>query len=254
MINRIGLWAAAVSTGAFAFSAAALAADMPVKAPPPVVVAVYNWTGLYIGIQGGYAWGDTRHEQQVFAADTGDFRIKGGLVGGTVGYNYQVNSIVLGIEADYSWSGIKGDAGPFVVGTFGCGLAPRGCVTEVEHFGTVRGRLGVVANQFLIFASGGWAYGRVHAFLDGVSGQPPFGYNGSGYRSGWAAGGGVEYGFTPNLSAKLEYLRVDLGKLTYGQPGMVACNLGSCATATAEFNVIRAGLNWRFGGPVVARY
>jgi outer membrane immunogenic protein len=58
MINRIGLWAAAVSTGAFAFSAAALAADMPVKAPPPVVVAVYNWTGLYIGIQGGYAWGE----------------------------------------------------------------------------------------------------------------------------------------------------------------------------------------------------
>ena len=59
---------------------------------------------------------------------------------------------------------------------------------------------------------------------------------------------------TPNLSAKLEYLRVDLGKLTYGQPGTGACTAGSCATATAEFNVIRAGLNYRFGGPVVARY
>ena len=129
MINRIGLWAAAVSTGAFAFSAAALAADiparMPVKAPPPVVVAVYNWTGLYIGIQGGYAWGDTEHEQSGIPASTGDFRIKGGLVGGTVGYNYQVNSIVFGIEADYSWSGIKGNAGPFVVGTYGCGLGPQ---------------------------------------------------------------------------------------------------------------------------------
>jgi outer membrane immunogenic protein len=253
MINRIGLWAAAVSTGAFAFSAAALAADMPVKAPPPVVVAVYNWTGLYIGIQGGYAWGDTQHEQQVFAAATGDFRIKGGLVGGTVGYNYQVNSIVLGIEADYSWSGIKGNVGPFVVGTFGCGNGTEGCVTEVERFGTVRGRVGVAANQFLIFATGGWAYGRVNGFIEGAVALAN-GYSGSGNRSGWAAGGGVEYGFTPNLSAKLEYLRVDLGKLTYGQPGTGACTAGSCATATAEFNVIRAGLNYRFGGPVVARY
>jgi len=59
---------------------------------------------------------------------------------------------------------------------------------------------------------------------------------------------------TPNLSAKLEYLHVDLGTLTYGQVGTGACAGGPCATATAEFNVIRAGLNWRFGGPVVARY
>jgi outer membrane immunogenic protein len=252
MINRIGLWAAAVSTGAFAFSAAALAADMPVKAPPPVVVAVYNWTGLYIGIQGGYAWGDTEHELSGIPASTGDFRIKGGLVGGTVGYNYQVNSIVFGIEADYSWSGIKGNAGPLVVGTYGCGLGPQGCVTEVERFGTVRGRLGVAANQFLIFASGGWAYGHVNAFIDGIA--IAAGFSGSANRSGWAAGGGVEYGFTPNLSAKLEYLHVDLGTLTYGQVGTGACAGGPCATATAEFNVIRAGLNWRFGGPVVARY
>ena len=138
------------------------------ESPPPVVVAVYNWTGLYIGIQGGYAWGDTEHELSGIAASTGDFRIKGGLVGGTVGYNYQVNSIVFGIEADYSWSGIKGNAGPLVVGTYGCGLGPQGCVTEVERFGTVRGRLGVAANQFLIFASGGWAYGHVNAFIDGA--------------------------------------------------------------------------------------
>ena len=231
---------AGIALSAF-LAAPAIAADlpraMPVKAPPPAVVAAYNWTGFYIGVQGGYGWGDTHHFQG--NADTGDFRIKGATFGGTAGYNFQFNAIVIGVEADYSWSGIDGNVSS-PVGTFGCG-APGvdTCLTEVKHFGTVRGRAGFAVNQFLIYGTGGWAYGRIHAGIEPIG--IPLGASGTRNRSGWTAGGGVEYGFTPNVSVKLEYLYVDFGDFFYGQPGTIFSNVG----ASANFGVVRGGLNWR---------
>lgn len=231
----------------------ALAADLPVrmrpKAPPAVAAVVYDWTGFYVGLQGGYGFGSTHHVQD--GADTGNFSIGGALVGGTVGYNMQFDSWVAGLEADYVWSGIRGRAGPGTVGTFGCDVAPsQGCVTRVNHFGTARARLGFATDRFLVYGTGGFAFGSVAAFVDGAQ---DVGYDGRAFRGGWTAGGGVEYGIAPNLSARFEYLHVDLGSFAYGQAGTAAALLGG-TSASARFNVVRGGLNWRFGGPVVTRY
>jgi len=232
-----GLLAMAIAIGA---AHAAAAADLPVpaKAPPispAAVPAAYNWTGFYIGGQGGYAWG-TSHQTQG-ASDTGDYNIDGGFGGGTIGYNFQFNSFLAGVEADFSGSGIKGTAGPGRIGhDYGC--APGLCETDVEWFGTLRGRFGYVVNQFLFYGTGGWAYGRVRALINDA-----IGFDGTSNQSGWTAGGGVEYGFTPNWSAKVEYLYTDLGNFTFGQAGTQAAG----AASSAHFSLVRFGLNYRFG-------
>jgi outer membrane immunogenic protein len=234
----------AIAISAF-FAAPALAADLParvpVKAPPPVVVAVYNWTGFYIGVVGG--WG--RSEQQwtsTAGVSTGKFRGNGGHVGGTIGYNWQTGQFVLGLEADGSWSGI--DATNTTTG--GCAAAFP-CTADLRWFGTARGRLGVAWQNVLFYGTGGAAFANIKNSQTALS---PLA-TADTTKFGWTAGGGIEVGFAPNWSVKAEYLYARFGQTDF-------CPAAGCGVVVVSdytrLHLVRAGLNYRFGGPVVARY
>lgn len=232
-------------------TSAAVAADMRAqpayKASVAVAVPTHNWTGFYVGSLAGAAWGDTHHFVQGTTANTGNFDMHGAAFGGLIGFNWQVGSWVLGIESDLSRSDIKGSSGPGTFGGYGCETSP-GCETRVKSFGTTRGRLAYAHDRLLVFATGGVAYGKLQAdIFDSIAA----GFNGSARKSGWAAGGGFEYAFAEQWSAKVEYLHVDLGDFLYGQPPNAT---GSAASA--RFGIVRGGINFKFGplgGTIVAR-
>jgi len=220
---------------AFGFVGSANAADMPVKAPMAPVVAPYNWTGLYLGVQGGYAWGSSvQFFTNLGGGSIDRFDINGWVAGGTLGYNWQIQQFVLGIEADYSGSHING-SGPSTA-TYNCGAI---CATTVTSFGTLRGRLGFTWSNILIYGTGGLAFASIESNLN----------NGTvtNWRTGWAAGAGVEYGFAPHWSAKLEwiYMAFDSYQWTNDTNANFACTGLNCST-DAKFSVVRLGLNYRF--------
>ena len=221
------------ATAAFAFAAAqpAIAADAPVyKGPAPVAAVLFNWTGFYIGATAGYGWGTTNQSDGFVSSPT--FKWDGALVGGTIGWNWQApgSAIVFGIEGDISWAGIKGSLP--TSGAWGCG-GPT-CHNEVQSLATIRGRLGVAMDRVLVFATGGWAYGKVYADFNSCAGACVANTN-----SGWTAGAGFEWAFAQNVSMKVEYLYVDLGSFVATVPG-------GTTGLVAKFNLVRVGANWRF--------
>ena len=141
---------------------------------------------------------------RVTTLPTGNFDTSGFLVGGTIGGNYQWGQFVLGIEGDGDWTNLNGTT--FVTGGTGCG---PGCETKSDWLATVRNRAGYAFDRILIYGTGGAAFGNLQA----AAGTLPFS---SSTQTGWTAGGGVEFAFTPNLTAKIEYLYVDLGNQSCG--------------------------------------
>jgi len=212
------------------------AADLPVRMPAqvPAYAPIYNWSGFYLGINGGGGWGRSSHTDTATLITTGDFDLSGGLVGGTAGFNWQTGSWVWGLEGDLDWANIRGTA-TFVPG-------PVTFSTELRSFGTVRGRIGYAWDRFMPYFTGGAAFGNVR----GTVTVPGAVATGSDTHAGWTVGGGIEYGLTQNISLKAEYLYVDLGS-TSVLPG---------DSVNFRSHIVRGGLNWRFdwGGPVVARY
>jgi outer membrane immunogenic protein len=200
----------------------ASAADIVRRAPPakaPVYVAPpFTWTGFYAGINGGYGWG-TSEFSAPFAPSS--FDISGGLVGGTLGYNYQVGQFVFGIEGDIDASWIRGSAA--------CGGFT--CETRNNWLGTVRGRLGYAFDRFLPYVTGGAAIGDIETKVAGLGSSRDT-------NVGWTVGGGLEYAINGPWSLKVEYLYVDLGN-----GGDVA---GTAADADFKTSIVRAGLNYRF--------
>jgi outer membrane immunogenic protein len=167
---------------------------------------------------------------------TGNFDTSGFLVGGTIGGNYQWGQFVLGIEGDGDWTNLNGTT--FVTGGTGCG---PGCETKSDWLATVRNRAGYAFDRILIYGTGGAAFGNLQAAV----GTLPFS---SSTQTGWTAGGGVEFAFTPNLTAKIEYLYVDLGNQSCGQAncagGTILAPLNTTVSLTE--NVVRAGINYKF--------
>ncbi len=188
---------------------------LPVKAP--VFAAPYNWSGAYIGINGGGGWGRSDFSAPVA---TSSFNTSGGLVGGTLGYNYQVGQAVFGLEGDIDWSDIKGSTA--------CGAGQR-CENRNNWLGTTRGRIGYAFDRYLPYVTGGLAFGGVKNSVSGSG-------DSSTTKAGYALGGGIEAAINGPWSAKVEYLYADLGRT--GAP------LGSDARFKA--NTVRAGLNYRF--------
>jgi len=226
MIKTIA--AGCFAVGALMSAQCAVAADLSVaplyKAPPPAVAPAYNWSGFYLGINGGGGWGHSNW-------DTSSDRIglSGGLVGGTAGYNWQLGNAVLGIEGDIDWANLKG--------TNSSTLCPAGCSTSDTWLSTVRGRAGYAFGGVLPYLTGGLALGDIRAATPGFAGA-------SNTSAGWTAGGGIEFGLTGNWSAKAEYLYVDLGRFNCG----VSCNGLPTDNVSMHDNVVRAGVNYRFGG------
>jgi outer membrane immunogenic protein len=197
----------------------------PVRAAAPVayVAPIYNWTGFYAGINGGGGWGTSSFSGP---PRTGDFDTSGGLFGGTLGYNWQTNQVVFGVETDFDWSNIEGSVR--------CAPGVRCNVTN-NWLGTTRGRIGYAMDRLMPYVTGGVAYGEVEANATGFRGR-------SDMRAGWTLGGGIEFALSAPWTAKLEYLYVDLGDFACGR----AC--GGAAPDNVEFrsHIVRAGLNYRF--------
>ena len=190
---------------------------MPVKAP--MYEAPYNWTGFYVGINGGGGWGHSDWD----AYGTG-FKTSGGLVGGTVGYNYQMGQVVLGLEGDIDWADLRGS------GLCG-GLS---CETRDDWLATARGRIGYSFGRVMPYVTGGGAFGDIKSSLAGFGSQTTT-------KAGWTLGGGAEVAIAGPWTAKIEYLYVDLGK--------AGCDAAACGVPTdVSFtsNIVRAGVNYRF--------
>ena len=157
---------------------------------------VYNWTGFYVGANGGGGWGHSWWD-----ANAAGIKLSGGQAGGTAGYNWQFGNTVLGIEGDLDWSNIKG--------TTSSGLCPFGCSTSDTWLSTVRGRAGYAFGGILPYVTGGLAVGDIRANMPGFAVA-------STTNAGWTVGGGVEFALPGNWTAKAEYLHVDLGRFNCG--------------------------------------
>jgi outer membrane immunogenic protein len=311
-----------VVAGVALFGSPAVAADlarkMPVKAPPPPPPApIYNWTGFYVGGNVGYSWGRASADVNYFAPNSngalapcgntfvpGALCINGsdtvdmnGVIGGVqAGYNWQNANYLLGVEADFQGTGQRGtrdftasfNAG-FNTATFlgqNLGTAAISITERMPWMGTVRGRVGYIANQWLVYATGGLAYGRIEvdssASATAVvsttcsapinfniatpSTCPVWGFSGSGVtKIGWTVGGGTELALGGNWTARVEYLFVDLGSFDTTFTGLSGCfgvsgvgagagNLGctpeAAGTGTIHSritdNIVHVGLNYQF--------
>ena len=210
--------------------ASASAADLPrrqvvMPAQAPIYVTpVYTWTGFYVGINGGGGWGKSDWSNVFGAADA---KLSGGLIGGTIGYNYQVGQAVFGVEGDLDWSNIKGGTSSGIcTGTV--------CNTRNSWLSTARGRIGFAADRFMPYVTGGAAFGDIKADAAGFGSETKT-------RTGWTVGGGLEAAINGPWTAKIEYLYVDLGK---GSCGAAVCGVPTDVDFKAH--VVRAGLNYRF--------
>lgn len=229
----------ALIAATIAVTAIASAADMPIRTSSPFPVAApYNWTGLYVGGTAGYVLGSSQHcDTSPFCTNT--FNVDGFAGGGTLGYNWQMGNWVAGLETDFSGSAASGTTSSN--GTFGCGL-PATCYTDLNWYGTVRGRLGPAYDGWFPYITGGFAYGGLKAGLG--NSVPPSGLSASGTETGWTLGTGVEYAFMNHWSVKVEYLYVQLGDLFYDTAHL--CVALSCTAMHNNFNVVRLGANYRF--------
>jgi outer membrane immunogenic protein len=221
-------------------SGGASAADLPAQAykSPPVVAQVYNWTGVYVGVNGGYGWG--AQDPLILFSNSFDrtsFDISGGMIGGTVGAQIQQGYVVLGLEGDLDWANIKGSgiSNPSILGTrLNITL---NTATNVSAVGTARLRAGVAVDNLLLYVTGGVAFENSSANGTSIAGLPcgTLGVlpncSASSLRPGLAAGLGFEYGFAHSWSAKFEYLYIE--------------TLGS-GVSTDHTDTVRAGINYRF--------
>ena len=260
----------------------AQAADLPVRAPAPAPIAyaapMFTWSGFYIGVTGGYAGDKFNYPARVtnpggpIAPITANASItsSGFLLGGTVGYNYQLSrNFVLGLEADWSWANVDGQIGLGLNAPIGPGItANLSAGSTIDNIGTARVRLGYAWDRALFYATGGFAWGSVDSGANiavSAGGVPVFagGLSKSNSITGWVAGVGLEYALSPNWSFKTEYLYADFGKAnlyraTYVGFGPGGSDIAASLDVKSKLHIVRAGLNYRFnwGGsaPVVARY
>jgi outer membrane immunogenic protein len=233
---------------ALATAAPAFAADLPPAAPPPprapvayVPAPVFSWTGFYVGLNAGGAFGDSSWTTP--AGSVGSFSTLGALFGGQLGGNYQIGQFVIGAEGDFDWQNLRGASAagvcaPAIIG---------GCAVASNWIATIRGRAGFAADRALFYVTGGGAFANVKPSTAAL----PYG---GGTEAGWTAGGGIEYAFTDNWTAKVEYLYVSLQSATCSAG---ACSVGNAALpggfpgvapATVSFNenIVRAGVNYKF--------
>jgi outer membrane immunogenic protein len=248
IVKKLITAAAAIAAGGFASSANA--ADMPARMPAkaPVMASAYNWTGWYIGANAGGAWGSTT-AIDTLASNGSPWVINGGswsakptgftgaLEGG---YNWQFNSLVVGLEAEVGYLGVRGSANyPLLTTTF--------VNTKGGLFTTARARGGFAFDNILVYATGGYFGADFGSSVQTSAGAPVQLTNigKTGFQSGWTAGGGLEYGLNRNWTVKGEYLY-------YAVPNkQVGDNVGA-STTIQYFNIkntgsiARVGVNYRF--------
>jgi outer membrane immunogenic protein len=247
----------------FAFAAAMFVLIAPAAADDVFTsTPSSNWTGVYIGANGGYAWaGDYDSNITVFnpagvpyASGPLPYTIDldGGFGGGQAGYNHQLGLVVVGVEADIQLSEIDGSSStayaPPVIFPFTYNAS-----TEIDWFGTVRGRIGLINGDSLVYVTGGYAYGEVAYTARYLIPQNNAYANlhKSDTQDGYVLGAGVEHKVDSNWSLKFEYQYLNLGEEEVSGGLFFANGNPSNETVTssyeAELHTLRVGLNYRFG-------
>jgi outer membrane immunogenic protein len=236
------------------------AADLaPITKASPAA-AVYNWTGFYLGANAGYGW--ARNSDRITAVNDAAGLIANSSIatslpidadgfvgGGQIGYNWQISPLwVVGLESDIAWTDLNGNVS--VPGPNDTSRIMTG-TQKLDWLGTVRGRVGVTpVARTLLFLTGGFAYGQ-GSLATALTRNTGCAFNNcqqgatSGTLTGWTVGGGAEWAFAANWSAKAEYLYYDLGSLSHG---MIDPNFASTFNASADFtgHIVRLGVNYRF--------
>jgi outer membrane immunogenic protein len=231
----------------------AFAADLPVAPPPPprapafVPAPPFTWTGFYVGINGGYSWNNVQTSDNV--GDTASFNANGGIVGGTIGFNYQWNWFVAGFEADIDWADNKFSQTAFDTTAFGTSSATVTYKNDV--LSTFAARFGVAADHTLFYGKAGGAWTQEEYDLSGsAAGLGTLSGSNKFSRLGFMAGAGIEYAFTNNLTAKIEYNYINFGSSNE----TLNANFSAVGPATATIsskpvmNVVKVGVNWLFNG------
>lgn len=274
-----------------ALTATASAADLPRRAAPPPIftpMPVFTWTGAYFGINAGYVFdGETRFDRTVGAQANNNAALVTGLRpvaarirddgftgGGQIGYNYQFGAgsgIVVGIEADAAYTDVNRLETFSNTTNLSPGVTPSASqFTRVNQYrggldflGTVRGRLGYAFDRFLVYGTGGFAYGSVNnqvVFYGPNTSTPFFVGRQNNTETGYAYGGGIEYAAPADsffsrlnffnssaVTVKVEYLHFELGNRTIAIPGVNGAPGAYAAQVRNEGDLVRAGINYKFG-------
>jgi outer membrane immunogenic protein len=252
-----------VGLAALGLAAPAAAADLPArtytKAPPPVVAAIYDWSGFYIGANGGWGsshkcWDITNFPPRggavIPAFREGCHDATGGVAGGQIGYRWQSAGWVFGLEAQGDWADLKGSN----VSLF---IPAWTNQSKIDAFGLFTGQVGYAWNNVLWYVKGGGAV--THDKYQGVFNSTGTLFDSaSETRWGGAVGTGLEFGFAPNWSAAIEYDHLFMGNhsLNFTSTGLLtpAGGLFRTDSIRQDVDLITARINFRFGGPVVAKY
>jgi outer membrane immunogenic protein len=240
---------------ALASAMPATAADIPVPAYQPArAVVLFSWTGFYIGAHGGGGWGrkETTSVPYTFggaliAPAPATIDVSGGLAGGQIGANYQVDSWVFGAEAQASWSNLTGSTTCVGTSTTAGVATPvsGSCNVKVDALGTIAGRVGWALDRLLVYGKGGLAWTNDHYNWNSATVlQPSLAANET--RWGWMVGAGVEYAFLDSWSGKIEYNYMGLGTRT---PNFTSANGFTSVTYSIResISVVKLGINYRFG-------
>jgi outer membrane immunogenic protein len=234
---------AAVSLVALGAAAPAVAADLaarPYTKAPAMVAAIYDWSGFYIGINGGGASGRTTWDQLApLVGREGSHDATGGTVGGQVGYRWQSGQWVFGVEGQGNWADFTGDNTSSL-------LAQRNR-TKIDSFGLITGQIGYAWNNVLVYAKGGAAVVGVknEVFSTATGGLLA---SNSDTRWGGTVGAGLEYGFAPNWSVGVEYNHIFLSDKDVTFAGLKTDSIKQ----DVDMGLVR--LNYKFGGPILGRY
>jgi outer membrane immunogenic protein len=220
----------------------ACAADLPVAPapyiPPPAPPAVYNWTGFYIGVNGGGTFAN-ESDTVTFTGGplgglsaTGSSNGNGAVAGGQAGFNWQSNAVVFGIEGDFDWSGLQGSDTSGIISQS----------TKMPWIATIRGRVGAAFDRLLVYGTAGAAFQDFSQSITAAG----FGalFSASQVDYGWTAGAGVESAFAPNWTTRVEYLFVDTTLSLSGPLNFVGGTLSHSGTLAQ--NIIRGGVNYKF--------
>jgi outer membrane immunogenic protein len=248
LLGTIGLIALGMAAPA---SAADLVARPYTKAPPPMVAAIYDWSGFYIGANGG--WGsshkcwDAFDAAGVFLGSEGCHDATGGTVGGQIGYRWQTAGWVFGVEGQGNWADFKGSNASLF---FGPGFTNR---SRIDAFGLLTGQVGYAWNNVLLYVKGGAAVTNDrHDILDAPTGIL-LASTGDQTRWGGTVGVGVEFGFAPNWSAGVEYDHLFMGTKTVNFTDPAGL-LFATDRIKQDVDLVTVRVNYRFGGPAIARY
>jgi outer membrane immunogenic protein len=240
--------ASLIALGAAAPAVAADLAARPYTKAPPMIAAVYDWSGFYIGANGG--WGSSHNSWDFLPGGVafveGSHDASGGTIGGQIGYRWQAGTWVFGLEAQGNWADFSGSNISLVTPT----LRNR---TQVDAFGLFTGQVGYAANNVLLYVKGGAAVTSNEYRQFAVATNTVAGITGDDTRWGGTVGVGLEYGFAPNWSFGVEYNHLFMQDRTYV---FTAPGGGVFGTdrISQDVDLVTARLNYKFGGPAAARY